>query len=154
MKMIQSSTHHCFVCGIDNPFGLKMQFNSDGDGQVSSRIIFPAMYQGYPGIVHGGILAAVLDETAGRATMKHKRPDLNLVTGKMTIRYRKPVKVEEEVSIEGKVLNRTGRVFICSSSISSLSGELLAEAEVTLVEPGSELLASIMTHEDQWVDHE
>lgn len=154
MRIVQSNTHKCFVCGIDNTYGLKITFESNGEGVVTARKIFSTTYQGYPGIVHGGVIAAVLDEVAGRATMKSKRPDVSMVTGKLSIRYRKPVRVNEEVMIEGKMISKSGRVYQCTSNMRSTSGELLAEADVTLVEPDDELVTAITTADDQWIDYD
>jgi uncharacterized protein (TIGR00369 family) len=152
MRIVQSNTHQCFVCGIDNPTGLKITFESDGEGKVWTKKRFTKEHQGYPGIVHGGVLAAVLDEAAGRATMKHKRPEITLVTGKMAIRYRKPVRVDDLILIEGMMVSHNGRVYQCSSTLKSEQGELLAEAEVTMVEPGKELASTIVPAENQWID--
>jgi acyl-coenzyme A thioesterase PaaI-like protein len=149
----QSGTHQCFVCGIDNPAGLKILFKSDGKGNVSAETIFSRNHQGYPGIVHGGVIAAVLDEAAGRATMKGKRPDLDLVTGMLSIRYRKPVRVGERIIIKGMMESVTGRVFKCKSDMRSVNGELLAEAEVVLVHPDKELIKNFEIGDDQWIDH-
>ena len=154
MTITQSGTHQCFVCGIDNPAGLKIVFKSDGLGKVTAKKVFAKEHQGYPGIVHGGVIAAVLDEAAGRATMKGKRPDFDLVTGKSSIRYRKPVKVGEEIFIDAKIESISGRVYSCTSRMRAENGDILAEAEVVLVEPGKELLESISIGDDQWVDHE
>jgi uncharacterized protein (TIGR00369 family) len=154
MKIVQSNSHHCFVCGVDNPAGLKVTFTGNGEGEVWTKTCFSGNHQGYPGIVHGGVIAAILDEAAGRATMKHKRPEVNLVTGKMTIRYLKPVRVNEEVLVEGKVITTKGRVYQCQSKIRSEKDGILAEAEVVLVEPGQELLSNLEIAGDQWIDQE
>lgn len=154
MKIIQSNTHHCFVCGEDNPAGLKITFVGNGEGKVQARIRFSEQFQGYPGIVHGGVIAAVLDEAAGRATMKSKRPEFSLVTGKLSVRYRKPVKVDEWVTVEGTYENCSGRVHTCRGKLISESGEILADADVVLVEPAKELVEAITTADDQWIDRE
>lgn len=154
MTITQSGTHQCFVCGIDNPAGLKIVFKSDGLGNVSAKKVFTKDHQGYSGVVHGGVIAAVLDEAAGRATMKDKRPDVDLVTGKLSIRYRKPVKVGDEIFIEGKMESVYGRVYCCTSKMRAINGDILAEADVVLVEPDKELSENIGIGDDQWVDHE
>ncbi len=153
MTITQSGTHQCFVCGIDNPAGLKIVFKSDGLGQVSARKVFTKDHQDYPGVVHGGVIAAVLDEAAGRATMKGKRPDIDLVTGKLSIRYRKPVKVGQEIFIEGRMESVSGRVYTCTSKMRAENGDILAEAQVVLIEPDKDLLGSISIGDDQWVDY-
>ena len=67
MKHKQPASRHCFICGRENPVGLKMDFYFVAPGQVLSELIIPAAYQGYPGMVHGGIIAAVLAD--GRSWM-------------------------------------------------------------------------------------
>jgi len=152
MTINQSNTHHCFVCGIDNPFGLHIHFTSDGNGFVPAQKIFSSEFQGYPGIVHGGVISAVLDEAAGRATMQNKRPEFILVTGKLIVHFRKPVKINEIIYIEGNTLSQTGRVYQTKSWLKNSNGDVLAEAEVTLVQPGEALIESIELADDQWVD--
>ena len=59
----------CFVCGRENPVGLYMTFYDNGDNEVYSDYTVADHYQGYPGVVHGGIVAAMLDEAVGRVAM-------------------------------------------------------------------------------------
>ena len=67
MHTFQPNSRHCFVCGIANPFGLGLRFYQTGLGEVAAEVTVPEHFQGYPGIVHGGVVAAMLDEIAGRA---------------------------------------------------------------------------------------
>lgn len=148
----QSSTHRCFVCGIDNPCGLKLKFFGDGEGTVWTDCIFTQDFEGYPGIVHGGIISSVLDETAGRAVLTHERPDFVLVTGKLIVNFRNPVKINTKIKVTGQVTRNNGRVIQARSWMQNEDGIVLADADVTLVKPGSELTDEIDPHEDQWVD--
>jgi len=152
MKLKQSNTHYCFVCGLDNPRGLALRFESDGAGKAVARTTFSSEYQGYPGIVHGGILSTVLDEVGGRASMKQMRPEVVLVTGKLTVHFRKPVKVGQPVVIEGEVVKDYGKVVETKATIKSESGDLLVEAEIVLVQPGATLINEIEPADDQWID--
>ncbi len=152
MIIKQSNTHFCFVCGLDNPHGLALHFESDGQGKAFARTSFSSKYQGYPGIVHGGILSTVLDEIGGRASMKRKRPDVVLVTGKLTVHFRKPVKVGQPVLLEGEVIKDYGKVVETRATIHSESGDLLVEAEEVLVQPGASLVNEIEPADDQWID--
>ena len=97
-------------------------------------------------------MSAVLDEAAGRSTMKDKRPDIVLVTGKLVVHFRKPVKINQPVVIEGTMVKQFGRIFETKSTIKSETGELLVDAEVTLVQPGKALVDAIEPAEDQWID--
>ena len=66
----QPTSRTCFMCGRENSYGLKMVwYNNLESNQVEAVITIPEQFNGYPGIAHGGIVAAILDETSGRAVM-------------------------------------------------------------------------------------
>jgi hypothetical protein len=65
----QPNSRHCFVCGLENEYGLGLRFYEIGPDEVTATVSIPEQYQGYPGVVHGGITAAMLDEVLGRAAM-------------------------------------------------------------------------------------
>ncbi len=90
----QPTSRMCFVCGRENPCGLKLKFYEDPEnGTVQAEFVVLEMYQGYPGVVHGGVIAAILDEVAGRAVMLRKDHEAFMVTLRLTVRYRKPTPV-------------------------------------------------------------
>ncbi len=76
----------CFVCGMRNPFGLHLHFRSE-DGRIVTEFTGDERHQGFPGVVHGGILAALLDETMGRVPVLEHRW---VMTGRLELRYRMP----------------------------------------------------------------
>ena len=88
----QPNSRGCFICGLANPIGLKMVFEEDHEkGQVWAEIILSEHYRSYPGIVHGGIIATILDETSGRAIMMETNdPNTFFATAKLSVRYRQP----------------------------------------------------------------
>lgn len=90
-------------------------------------------YQGYPGVVHGGIVAAMLDETAGRTVMI-SQPNRFFMTAKMEIKYRQPVPIETELTLVGHVIKDRGRLVQAHGEIRLPDGAVAAEAEATLVE--------------------
>lgn len=79
----------CFVCGQRNPFGLHLVFQQE-QGSIVADFQPREEHQGFPGVVHGGIVAAVLDETLGRTSLLSEHPEWTM-TGKLEIRYRKYV---------------------------------------------------------------
>jgi len=79
----------CFACGQHNPFGLQMVFRQE-DESVVSDFRPQEEHQGFPGIIHGGIVAAVLDEALNRTTMLTNHPTWSM-TGRLEIRYRRYV---------------------------------------------------------------
>jgi uncharacterized protein (TIGR00369 family) len=87
----QPNSYGCFICGLANPIGLKIVFEEDHERmQVRARLSVPERYRSYPGVVHGGIVATILDETSGRALIVHSG-EINdfFVTAKMEVRYRR-----------------------------------------------------------------
>ena len=141
MSIKQPGSKHCFVCGRENTAGLKLDFYTPSPGQASAEINLPDQYQGYPGIVHGGIIAAILDETGGRAYMDDQHPFM--VTAQLNVRYRKPVPIETPLVVYGEATERRGRVSKAHSEIRSMDGDVLAEAELVLVDIPEEETAGI-----------
>ena len=79
----------CFVCGQRNPFGLHLVFQQEGQSIVAD--FQPREeHQGFPGVIHGGIVAAVLDEALGRTSLLGVHPEWTM-TGKLEVRYRRYV---------------------------------------------------------------
>jgi len=141
MKTRQPNSRHCFVCGIENPFGLKLRFDQTGPGEITAEYTVSPEYQGYPGVVHGGIVAAMLDEVAGRSHMAGDSPRF-MYTGKLEIRYRKNVPVGQPLRLVGKAGSSRRRIATASSAIYDMQGDVLAEADVMLVDvPDSTLEA-------------
>ncbi len=128
----QPNSKRCFVCGLDNSVGLKLRFSDNGVDEVRLTYVVKEVYQGYPGVVHGGIVAAMLDETGGRTVMITD-PNRFMMTAKMAIRYRKPVPTETPLTLVGRLLHDRGRVAEARSEIRLTDGEVAAEADLTLV---------------------
>ncbi len=79
----------CFVCGQHNPFGLHLIFRIE-DNAIVSDFQPREEHQGFPGVIHGGIVAAVLDEALGRTSVLAQQPEWTM-TGRLEIRYRRYV---------------------------------------------------------------
>jgi acyl-coenzyme A thioesterase PaaI-like protein len=133
MKTPQSSARDCFVCGVNNPFGLHIQFFEAKPGEVEADFSIPETFQGYPGIVHGGVVAAILDEAAGRSHMGTGKQPRFMFTAKLEIRYRKNVPVCQWLRLVGNAGLSKARTASATSAIYNQLGELLAEAEAVLV---------------------
>lgn len=132
MKKLPNSLD-CFVCGLDNDHGLKLKFYQQQDGTVVVHHTVPDHYQGYPGVVHGGILASMLDEVLGRVFMQGDMTRF-MYTARMTVRYRKPVPTGVEIKIVGRAVRDRGRAAESKAELYGPDGQLLAEAEALLVE--------------------
>lgn len=116
----------CFVCGQENSTGLQAVFSCDRDNLRSCcRLTLGERFQGWQGVVHGGVIASLLDEAciyAGRSLAE------TLVTAELSVRYRKPVPVGREVTVQGEVLERRRKVLKVRAKL-ELDGELHVEAE-------------------------
>jgi acyl-coenzyme A thioesterase PaaI-like protein len=132
-KKKQPNSKHCFVCGVENPVGLQLHFYDNDEDQVFADYIVPDHFQGYPGVVHGGILATMLDELMGRAVMAGD-PNRFMYSAKLEVRYRKPVPTGQPLHLVGKFIRRRGRVAISHAEVWLEDGTLGAEAEGTLVD--------------------
>jgi uncharacterized protein (TIGR00369 family) len=132
-KRKQPNSLHCFVCGLENKCGLGMSFYDVGPGQVIATVKIPDRYQGYPGVVHGGIQAAMLDEALGRAVMVDDHSHFR-VTAKMEIHYRKPVPTGEPLTLYGEVVKDRGRLAFARAELRLPDGTVGAEAEGTLAD--------------------
>ena len=128
----QASSRHCFVCGVENPVGLHLKFYETGLGEVTAEYTAPEHYQGYPGVLHGGIVASILDETAGRAHMGIFPPRF-MFTAKLEVRYRKNVPVGQPLKIVGRAGRDKGCAAEATSAIYNQDGTLLAEANALLI---------------------
>ncbi len=117
--------HWCFACGRANPTGLHLDFTVARD-RAETRFVPRREHTGYDGAVHGGIVSALLDETMGWAIFHQ---GVWGVTGKLAVSFRKPVPVDEELSVTGEVTKRSRRAVETHGEIRDAAGVLLAEAD-------------------------
>jgi len=137
----QPNSEMCFVCGRSNPVGLYMQFHDDGELEVFSEYSVPAHYQGYPGIVHGGVVAAMLDEVVARVSMIGD-PHHFMMSVTLQILYRQPVPVETPLRVVARILRLRGRLGKAEGRIYLPDGTVAAESHMSLADVPKTLLAS------------
>ena len=147
--MKQPNSKHCFVCGRENPYGLRLNFFETAPGEVEVEFTVPEQYQGYPGVVHGGIVAAMLDEVIGRVHMGGDPPRF-MFTARLDVRYRKNVPVGQPLRIIGHAGKSRERSAIASGQIFGPDGDLLAEAEAVLVNVPDEIKDGVNLEELGW----
>ncbi len=127
------SSRSCYVCGRENPISLKLDFYADEDGQVISEFNIGENYAGYPGMVHGGNIVAILDEIAGRA-LTADDPNRFMVTSQLKVKYLKPVPTNTPLIAIGKPFKQRGRIAVGTSEIRTKEGEVLASCEAFFVD--------------------
>ena len=125
------------MCGRENDVGLKMHwYNDHENSQIWGEVLVPAHFNGYPGVVHGGIVAAILDETSGRAMMMSGQPQDELfITTRLEVKYRHPTPVEEKLKVIGWVEKRSSRIGHVAAEIRLPDGTVTACCEATVVRP-------------------
>jgi acyl-coenzyme A thioesterase PaaI-like protein len=145
----QPNSDYCFVCGRKNPRGLHMTFYDDGVAEVSAEYVVPEAYQGYPGIVHGGIVAAILDEVVGRVAMISD-PNHFMMSVTLEVRYRHPVPTAAALQVVGRLERLRGRRGKARGMIVLADGRVAAEAEMLLADLPAERLAGADLHTLGW----
>lgn len=134
MKIKQPNSRHCFACGIENPIGLKLRFYQTADDEVTADYVAPEEYEGYPGILHGGVTATILDEAVGRAFMGTDPVTSQFMyTAELTIRYKQKVPIGKPLKVIGKQVKRMRWTRESKAFIYSEDGTLLVEASAILV---------------------
>lgn len=119
-------TKSCFVCGEENSVGLRQRFATDGR-VVSTRFTPRPEHAGFKGVVHGGILATLLDEIMVWACAVQTRKFG--FCAEMTIRFQQPAQPGAELLIEAELLaNRRGKIFEAKAQVSDATGTVLATA--------------------------
>jgi len=117
----------CFGCGKNNPIGLKLSFNWDGK-TAKAEFVPGELYQGWPGVVHGGIIISMLDEAMSYAA---QFTGVYSVTAKMEIRLKNMASTGQPLIVTSQVTRNTRKLLETKARVSSHDGALIAEAEAT-----------------------
>ncbi|MBU2534531.1 MAG: PaaI family thioesterase [Alphaproteobacteria bacterium] len=129
----------CFVCGDQNQHGLKARFYYDGDRAVT-EVVADQSFEGYRGIYHGGILAALLDEVMIKAILAQDR---FVVTVEMTVRYHTAVRTGDKIRFSGRLIGNKGRLFITEGEAVGDDGKPFATATGKYVEAREDFKAEL-----------
>ena len=119
-----------------------MQFYDNGQDEVSSDYTVADSYQGYPGVVHGGVVAAMLDEAVGRVAMIGDHHHF-MMSVKLEVKYRHRVPTEMPLQIFGRIVRLRGRLGKAVGEIVLPDGTVAAEASMTLADVPAEWLANV-----------
>jgi len=150
----QNVSHYCIVCGLFNDASLRSQFAETEDCLLIGIPSVLEKHQSYPNRMHGGVIGALLDETVGRA-IQAIEPDTWGVTAGLEIRYVKPVPLDSQIYVIGKVTKNASRLFEGVGAIySAFTGELLASATGKYIKLPVEKIADSNFLHTQWVKDE
>ncbi|TMJ06702.1 MAG: PaaI family thioesterase [Bacillati bacterium ANGP1] len=117
------AANRCFVCGQDNPIGLKLKFVRAGEG-VRAEFTPSDFHAGYEGLVHGGILAALIDDAMANVWFARGQ---EAVTAKIEIRFRQEAKPGDRLLVSAEPAGSKGGLRIARATVTRADGALVAE---------------------------
>ena len=120
----------CIVCGQDHPHGLRIRYRLAEDGVITASWTPAQDWEGFRGIVHGGILSTVLDEAMSKAVAA---AECEALTGELRVRFRHYVVSGEELQIRGWIVKRTKRLIETEATLRAEGGKERAHAWATFL---------------------
>lgn len=124
MRYLLIDDSYCFICGEKNPKGLNLSFTEIENG-VFAEFVLDKEYQGYKEIVHGGLIAALLDEAMVKAA---NLKGYQAVTAEMIVRFKNPLMIGQKARVEGRILKESKRLLRVKATMSR-DNITIAEAE-------------------------
>ena len=105
---------HCVVCSPTNPRGLHLDMNVDQEGRLTGCFQLDRSAEGYSGLSHGGVIAAVLDGAMGNWLFAH---EIVAVTIELNVKYRHPLRLEQEAWVEARLKEDMDPVYVLAATI-------------------------------------
>jgi len=120
----------CFACGPNHPHGLRLVFAADVEGNQVAQWTASPTWEGFAGVIHGGILATLADEAMAKAVVTQ---GWEAMTGELQIRYLTPVPVGTDLVICGKIVRQRKRLIYAEATIHKSDGTVCLRAKSTFV---------------------
>lgn len=121
----------CVVCGAENAGGLRLQFRACEPGVVEAQWTPSVEWEGFRGIVHGGVVSTVLDEAMSKAIAGMH---CEALTAELRVRFHKPVNSGATLEVRGWVRRKAKRRVETEATLLGPSGSMLAHAWATFLE--------------------
>lgn len=145
----QHNSKKCLVCGLENEIGLKAAFYEVENGELIAIFKPLEEHQSYPNRLHGGVTAAILDETIGRAIMIMNN-NVWGVTVELNVKYKKPIPLNEELKVVGRITKDSSRLFEGTGELLLKNGEVAAEAYGKYMKMPIEKIADVNSADFYW----
>ena len=146
----QPNSRMCFVCGLSNELGLKTAFYEIEGGELLAVFEPADGHQSYPGRLHGGVSAAILDETIGRAIMARSKGEVWGVTVDFSMRLSKPVPISGPLRAIGRIDKDSSRFFEGSGEILLPDGSVAVSAKGRYIKMPLDKIADFDREEQEW----
>jgi len=134
----------CFLCGDENACGVRTKFYVEGDA-VCTRIALPLHVNGYRNVAHGGVIAALLDESMGWAATVFGGLQRMYLTGELTVKYLAPVPVGEEIEVRSRLVEDAGRIAYGEGEL-LCGGKVLVRAKGKFLPMSREATAAVIPY--------
>jgi acyl-coenzyme A thioesterase PaaI-like protein len=122
----------CVVCGQENPIGLQLAFEADGNASMAWWTA-SAGWESFKGVIHGGVICAILDEAMSQAAIG---AGYTALTAELRVRFRKKVSVDDELCVRGWVVGVRKRKIMAEASLTAADGAEKAHAWATFLMTG------------------
>ena len=146
----QYNSKNCLVCGLKNELGLKTAFYELENGELVAIFTPLEEHQSYPERLHGGIAGAILDETIGRAIMI-KQEDIWGVTVELNMQYKKPIPLNEELRVVGRIIKDSSRLYEGTGEILLKNGDIAVSAHGKYLKMPLEKIANFDKNHEEWM---
>jgi len=146
----QPNSKMCLVCGLKNPFGLHTSFFELDNNELLAVFKPRGEHQSYPGRLHGGIISTILDETIGRAIMIQSEGDIWGVTVDLQIRFKKPVPLDKELRVIGRITKDSNRFFEGTGELLLQDGSVAATGHGKYLKVPLEKIADFDVDHQEW----
>jgi acyl-coenzyme A thioesterase PaaI-like protein len=146
----QPNSKMCFVCGLSNDLGLKSAFYELEGGELLAVFEPADGHQSYPGRLHGGVSAAILDETIGRAILSKSQGEVWGVTVDFSMRLSKPVPISGPLRVIGRIDKDSSRFFEGSGEILLADGSVAVSGKGRYIKMPLDKIADFNREEQEW----
>jgi acyl-coenzyme A thioesterase PaaI-like protein len=150
VKKKQPNSKMCMVCGLKNKFGLHTSFYELENNELMAIFQPRQEHQGYPNRLHGGMAAAILDETIGRAIMLSDFEGYWGVTIEFTMRFKKPVPLNEEIRVITRITREKSRIFEGTGEILLKDGTVAVEGKGKYFKLRLDNIEEFNAEEQEW----
>lgn len=146
----QHNSKLCFVCGLKNKFGIHAHFYITENKELIALFTPSEEHQSYPGRLHGGIASAILDETIGRAILNSYEEEVWGVTVDLNVKFKKPIPLNEELKVIGRITNENRRMFEGTGEIVLQNGDVAVSASGKYLKVPLEKITDFDKEENEW----
>ncbi|MDQ7006158.1 MAG: PaaI family thioesterase [Acidobacteriota bacterium] len=147
----QPNSRMCFVCGLENRLGLHSRFYQVDDDRLVAVFTPAEEHQSYPGRLHGGVSAAILDETIGRAIMIRHPGEIWGVTVEFSMKFRRPLPLDTPLKVVATITSENRRAFEGEGAIFDPDGGVAVSGRGKYLKMPIDKIADFDRDHEQWV---